>query len=106
MCERAGARTTCSEGPQSRLQEPSLVPECARKKQQLSNSSKQNNCAVLFACSDHFQSDVCEENSGVGAARVLFVGVVGSMENAPILGVRIVRVCRCLRVRQVFGGEV
>ena len=49
---------------------------------------------------------MCEENSGVGAARVLFVGVVGSMENAPILGVRIVRVCRCLRVRQVFGGEV
>ena len=35
---------------------------------------------------------MCEENSGVGAARVLFVGVVGSMENGPILGVRIVRV--------------
>ena len=49
---------------------------------------------------------MCEENSGVGAARVLFVGVVGSMENGPILGVRIVRVCRCSRVRQVFGGEV
>ena len=49
---------------------------------------------------------MCEENSGVGAARVLFVGVVGSMENGPILGVRIVRVCRCSCVRQVFGREV
>ena len=54
VCERAGALTTCSEGPQSRLQEPSLVPEHARKKQQLLNLSKQNNCAVLFACLDHF----------------------------------------------------
>ena len=42
----------------------------------------------------------------MGAARVLFVGVVGSMENGPILGVRIVRVCRCSGVRQVFGREV
>ena len=42
----------------------------------------------------------------MGAARVLFVGVVGSMENGPILGVRIVRVCRCLGVREVFGREV
>ena len=69
------------------------MPECARKKQQLSNLSKQNNCAVLFACLDHFQSDVCEENSGVGAARVLFVGVVGEHGEWPNSGCED---CACL----------